>query len=83
MSRAKSSTLSQVANCEWIDNRWHLNDKGIHAGEALEMKLEDDWHEVRIESRDRGRILDAYIAVDGRPFKTQLRTYDRLRWPGA
>lgn len=78
-----STKLNQVANCEWIDERWHLDGRGIHAGAVLEMKLGDGWHEVGIESRNRGEILDAYIHVGGRSFKTQLRAYDQLRWPHA
>jgi len=72
---------NQVANCEWIDNRWHLEGRGIHAGEHLQMQLDDGWHDVRIESREVGEILDAYVTVSGRPFKTTLRVHDKLRWP--
>lgn len=71
----------QVANCKWVDKRWHIDGEGIHAGETLEMKLEDGWHEVRIETRDLGEILDAYVSVGGRSFKTVVETYDRLRRP--
>ena len=76
-----STKPPQVANCKWIDKRWHIDGIGIHAGEALEMKLDDGWREVRIETRDRGEILDAYINIGGRPFKTMLDSGDRLRWP--
>ena len=71
----------QVANCKWVDKRWHLNDIGIHAGEHLEMELDDGWREVRIETRERGEILEAYIHIGARPFKTMLDSGDRLRWP--
>lgn len=80
-SQTQLSTPVQIANCIWVDKRWHLNGVGIHAGETLEMELDDGWREVRIETRDLGEILDAYIHVGGRSFKTTVQPYDKLRWP--
>jgi len=51
---------------EWIDNRWHLDGRGIHAGESLEVQWPDrTWQRVRIESAEAGRKLFAHFDYHG------------------
>ena len=60
--------------------RWLVDGEAVHAGAAMEMQgrvpvgHDDDgdprtepgeWFTVRIESRDGGRVLDAYAEVHG------------------
>lgn len=67
---------------EWIDNRWHCDGVGIHAGQGMELRGEKQWHRVRIESADAGQILIAYMVIDGIQFSYRIwPESDRLRWP--
>lgn len=85
--------------------RWTVDGEAVHAGAALEMRgvvvvgYDDDgedriepgeWFPVRIESRDAGRVLDAYAEVHGVTFcRRAVAGFDgeepfvayRLRWP--
>ncbi|MGH1349022.1 MAG: hypothetical protein ACRBN8_46245 [Nannocystales bacterium] len=85
--------------------RWFVDGEPVHAGAALELRgvvvagYDDndeprmgpgEWFTVRIESRDGGRVLDAYSEIHGvtfcaravagfdgdEPFSTHA-----LRWP--
>jgi hypothetical protein len=54
---------------EWIDDRWHCQGQGIHAGECLELHCPDEtWLLVRIESSNRGQSLIAFATVHGQVF---------------
>ena len=68
---------------KWIEDRWHCDGRGIHAGETLELRGEDwQWFPVRIESAHRGRVLIAYVTVHGLDFTRRINEdYDELRWP--
>lgn len=67
----------------WQDDRWHCGGMGIHAGDVMELRGDDDlWFPVRIESFDRGRVLIAYTLVHGLDFTRRINEdYDELRWP--
>lgn len=67
---------------EWINDRWHLDGRGIHAGDFLELKVDTGWQTLRVESRDCGRKLDGYLYVnDGPPFIREIDPdRDVLRW---
>ena len=69
----------------WQSNRWHLEDKPIHAGAMVELLGEDgEWFEVRIETEDSGRKLLAYSRVHGLEFRFPLiPDYHQLRWHHA
>jgi len=66
----------------WIDDRWHCQGQGIHAGECLELHCPDEtWLTVRIESEDHGRKLFAYANVHGHTFTRAIDPkVDELRW---
>jgi hypothetical protein len=58
--------MTATAQLEWIDDRWHLDGRGIHAGSFLEIRWPDGtWEAVRIESADRGRTLFAHFVHHG------------------
>jgi hypothetical protein len=72
----------QVANCEWIEGRWHLDGRPIHAGSQMEMVFPDGtWQRIRIESENSGKVLLAYVFYHGEPFKTKIGFTRKLRWP--
>lgn len=53
---------------QWTDERWHVDGRGVHAGDMLELRCGDGrlwrWMPVRIESKDSGRELYAYLQLD-------------------
>ncbi len=86
--------------------RWCVDGQPVHAGDAMEMQgvvIEYDegeetsrpgeWFAVAIESRDGGRVLDAYKTIHGVTFcSTMVAGFDDegepfsvypLRWPGS
>lgn len=71
-------------NLEWVDDRWHLNGKAIHAGAGIEVQWPDGaWEVVRVESGDRGRKLYA-MGISYHGVYLSIRIDDgsyRLRWP--
>lgn len=61
------------SNLQWIDDRWHLANSGIHAGECLEIRWPDGtWEAVRIESGNRGQRLFAYASHCGQEFAVEV-----------
>lgn len=84
-------------NLEWVDNRWHCAGRGIHAGDALELRAAEiqrfdsdgepmagepgPWVRVRVESSDAGRRLHAHKLVSGLAFKLEIGAAHELRWP--
>ena len=66
----------------WIDDRWHLNGRPIHAGDCMELRGGGGkWIPVRIESSNRGRVLHAVVRVEGREFYSTIQPeFDKLRW---
>ena len=68
---------------QWIDDRWHCEGRGIHAGDRLELLEGDDaWREVRVESQDGGRVLLACSEIDARMCERRIDPErERLRWP--
>jgi hypothetical protein len=70
---------------DWLDRRWHLGGRPIHAGYYLEVRREDGtWWDVRIESTDSGRWLRMYFDVPGmrgRQAWIHMHEDDQLRWP--
>lgn len=83
--------MKTTTKLEWVDDRWHLDGQGIHAGDRMEIRLPheaniDDckirWLPVRIESYDRGQGLSAHIDIGGMTFAHTIETeFDELRWP--
>lgn len=72
----------QVAQCEWIDDRWHLDGRPIHAGSQMEMVFPDGtWQPVRIESEDAGRVLFAFVFHHKQPLGVKIGFTRKLRWP--
>jgi hypothetical protein len=66
----------------WTECRWHCEGRGIHAGDILELRGDNVWTRVQIESASNGRRLIASYVVDGRIFTRMIdTTYDHLRWP--
>lgn len=66
----------------WTNDRWHLNGRGIHAGDCLEIRWPDGtWGAVRIESSDRGRTLFAHFDYHGMPLCIRVDDSVSLRWP--
>jgi hypothetical protein len=71
---------------DWIDGRWHLDGKGIHAGDMMEIRWPDGtWEVVRIESADRGHLLSAHFEYHGLCLRVTAwpDTRFELRWPEA
>lgn len=68
---------------EWLDDRWHLDGRGIHAGDFVEIRWTDGtWEEVRVESGDRGRRLYAHALYHGERIAVEIDdTRHALRWP--
>ena len=69
---------------EWIDARWHLDGKPIHAGCGMEVRWPDGtWQHVRIESGNHGHRLLACFDYHG--LGMCVRVDDscecELRWP--
>lgn len=62
---------------EWSGDRWFVDGERVNAGDAMELqgvvleydgeetRRDGEWIAVRIESRDEGRELDAWIRMDG------------------
>jgi len=69
----------------WIDDRWHLDERPIHAGACVEMRFPDGaWESVRLESADTGRLLFAHFSYRRLPLRVRLSEGDyELRWPGT
>ena len=72
---------------EWIDGRWHLDGRGIHAGDGLELRFPDkSWVPVRIESEACGRQLYAHFRFHGMGLRVgvvdaEMTDGSNLRWP--
>lgn len=65
----------------WIDDRWHLDGCGIHAGCLMEVRWPDGtWQVVRIESGDAGRKLFACFDYHGLALSIRVNDCE-LRWP--
>lgn len=78
--------MTATQQLEWIDDRWHLDGRGIHAGQSLEMLWPDGtWEAVCIESEDCGRKLFAYFDYHGRSLCVRVDSEAYyplpLRWP--
>lgn len=82
MAKLKNGREWFSANCDWIDGRWHLNGRPVHAGSHMELLFPDGtWQRVRIESREAGRVLVAYVFYHGEPLTLDIGCTRRLRWP--
>lgn len=66
---------------KWIDGRWNLDGRPIHAGTPMDVCWPDGtWQQVRIESADAGRKLLACFDYHG--LDLSIRVDDQhLRWP--
>jgi hypothetical protein len=66
----------------WIEDRWHLDDRPIHAGNVVEMRFPDGtWDAVRLESSDSGRRLFACFRYRGIDLSVRVDQGDyELRW---
>lgn len=72
-----------MAQLCWVDERWHLFGRGIHAGETLELRAPDGWITGRVESCERGRVLVFHANLLGLTFiRTIEPENDQLRWIG-
>jgi hypothetical protein len=71
-----------TSQLEWIDDRWHLDGRGIHAGCNMEVQWPDrTWEVVRIESADCGRRLYAHFDYHGQGLCVRVDDGDyTLRW---
>ena len=67
----------------WKNDRWHLDGKGIHAGDGAEYRFPDGfWERGRFESQDGGRVLLFYFRFHGMSLKLRLDPdHDDVRWP--
>jgi hypothetical protein len=72
----------------WIDNRWHLEGKPIHAGAGVEIRWPDrTWESGRIESSHVGRKLWFHFDHRGENLVVLVCDLDRdliqqtIRWP--
>lgn len=71
---------------KWIDARWHVDGRGIHAGSGMQLRLSDGtWLPIRIETKESGRRLFAHWDPAG-PMErfsciSEIRDTDELRWP--
>lgn len=76
-------TYRPTTKLEWRDDRWHLDGRGVHAGEQLELRGYDgQWFAVRVETSDRGRRLMAIIKLHRVYFSRVIDPrVDNLRWP--
>lgn len=79
--------------------RWYLDGRPIHAGDGVELRgyrepddpdarargdmVPGDWIPVRLESRERGRELDAYLTTAGLTFKRHVAGFERVRPVGG
>lgn len=70
---------------EWIDDRWHLDGRPIHAGAFLEIRWPDGfWQSARIETANRGLVLYAHFEHHGEAFRRAVDLAEknrRFRWP--
>ncbi len=71
---------------EWINDRWHLDGRPIHAGCGIEVRWPDGtWQPVRVESQDSGRRIYAHFDYHGFEMAVRLDGYNdgvlKLRWP--
>ncbi len=79
----------------WVDHRWHLDGRGIHAGTTLEIKLagvgrsdHGGWQAFTIESQDSGGTLVACHRIGHLEFTCVVAdrhwpasSVEELRWP--
>lgn len=67
---------------EWIDDRWHLKGRPIHAGCGMDVRWPDGtWERVRIESAAAGRKLFACFAYHGLDLSIRVDDADcQFRW---
>jgi len=72
----------QIANCQWIDDRWHLDGQPLHAGHLLEMFFPDGgWQPVRVFAADDLRCgLRVCVSFHGLLFTRGVGDA-KLRWP--
>ena len=81
------SVSRDAARLRWVDGRWHLGGRPIHAGMAMELLCADGyWLPVRIESRHAGRALLAFFRYHGMDLcchavDMEGRELHSLRWP--
>lgn len=71
----------------WINDRWHLDGKPVHAGCGTEIRWPDGtWEAVRLESADYGRDIFAHFEHHGLELRVRVDcggTNNDLdvRWP--
>jgi len=71
----------------WIDDRWHLDGKPVHAGTGLEICWPDGtWERVRVESAAAGHKLYAHFEYHGLELCVRVDANGQdathnLRWP--
>lgn len=66
----------------WNDGRWHVGERGIHAGDSMELMGDHlTFFPVRIESSNSGAVLYAIYRVHGIEFTYKIDpAFDRLRF---
>jgi hypothetical protein len=66
----------------WIEDRWHLEGRPIHAGNVLQIRWPDGtWEAVRIETGKTGLRLFAHCDHHGEEFVVEVDdTRHALRW---
>jgi len=70
-----------LANLVWVDGRWHLHGRGVHAGDTVGIQLRDHaWRECRIESRDCGQRLFAHFLWHEEEVVLLVKDHHLLRW---
>ena len=84
--RLSNHNRAAVESMHWIEGRWHLDGKGIHAGVGIECRFPDGtWVRGRIESADAGRKLFFHFDYHGCELQVRVdpEGYDELpiRWP--
>lgn len=61
-----TKTQKRAGVWEWIDDRWHLDGRPVHAGANMQICWPDgEWEVVRIESSNAGKFLYAYFDHHG------------------
>jgi hypothetical protein len=65
---------------KWIDERWHVAGRGIHAGDMMELRCGDRWVLVRIESSEAGTRLFAHYTPED-PALERFTAVSEIRTP--
>ena len=70
----------------WVDGRWHLHGKAIHAGTSARLHNDRDesdppgpqWIQGRIETRESGRRMFFCKRIGGHDFRREILAFHKV-----